>query len=102
MIPAADVVFSPGFPFRFSLLPEEGVPHSPLTFPTCPAAEIVTVEVAAALVSADPLLYSSLPAFAVLAFDYLKDGKAVDAAEHAPEYLRLSQAERERNERAEK
>jgi len=41
-------------------------------------------------------------AFAVLAFDYLKEGKAVDAAEHAPEYLRLSQAERERNERAEK
>lgn len=41
-------------------------------------------------------------AFAALAFDYLKDGKAVDAAEHAPEYLRLSQAERERNERAEK
>lgn len=38
-------------------------------------------------------------AFGILAFDYLKEGKAVDAAEHAPEYLRLSQAERERNER---
>ena len=38
-------------------------------------------------------------AFGVLAFDYLKEGKVVNAADHAPEYLRLSQAERERNER---
>ena len=39
-------------------------------------------------------------AFGMLAFEYLKEGKVVDAASHAPEYLRLSQAERERNERA--
>lgn len=39
-------------------------------------------------------------AFGVIAFDYLKEGRVVDAEEHAPEYLRLSQAERERNERA--
>lgn len=36
-------------------------------------------------------------AFGILAFDYYKEGKAVNAAEHAPEYLRLSQAEREKN-----
>lgn len=36
-------------------------------------------------------------AFGILAFDYYKEGKAISAAEHAPEYLRLSQAERERN-----
>lgn len=35
-------------------------------------------------------------AFAILAFQYLKEGKYVAAREHAPEYLRLSQAERER------
>lgn len=35
-------------------------------------------------------------AFVMLAFRYLKEGKAVDAKKHAPEYLRLSQAERER------
>ena len=34
--------------------------------------------------------------FAMLAFQYLKEKKAVDARDHAPEYLRLSQAERER------
>lgn len=36
---------------------------------------------------------------AVLAGQYLKEGKAVTAAAHKPEYLRLSQAERERMER---
>ena len=34
--------------------------------------------------------------FAMLAFQYLKEKKVVDAKDHAPEYLRLSQAERER------
>ena len=34
--------------------------------------------------------------FAMLAFDYLKEGKFVAARDHAPEYLRLSQAEREK------
>ena len=34
--------------------------------------------------------------FAMLAFRYIKEGKVVDAKDHAPEYLRLSQAERER------
>lgn len=38
-------------------------------------------------------------AFAMLAFSYLKEGKAVPAKDHAPEYLRLSQAEREKAER---
>lgn len=38
-------------------------------------------------------------AFGVLAFDYYKEGKFVEAGEHAPEYLRLSQAEREKFER---
>ncbi|MCR4989673.1 MAG: tRNA (adenosine(37)-N6)-threonylcarbamoyltransferase complex dimerization subunit type 1 TsaB [Lachnospiraceae bacterium] len=37
-------------------------------------------------------------AFAHLAMDYYKEGKAVSCFDHAPEYLRLSQAERERNE----
>ncbi len=37
-------------------------------------------------------------AFGILAADYYKEGKFVSAAEHAPEYLRLSQAEREKNE----
>lgn len=36
-------------------------------------------------------------AFGVLAFDWLKEGKCVSAMDHAPGYLRLSQAERERN-----
>ena len=36
-------------------------------------------------------------AFGVLAFDWYSEGKYVSAMEHAPEYLRLSQAERERN-----
>ncbi|MCD7833592.1 MAG: tRNA (adenosine(37)-N6)-threonylcarbamoyltransferase complex dimerization subunit type 1 TsaB [Lachnospiraceae bacterium] len=36
---------------------------------------------------------------AVLAMQYYKDGKLQTAAEHTPEYLRLSQAEREREER---
>ncbi len=35
-------------------------------------------------------------AFAPLAIRYFKEGKFVTAGEHAPEYLRLSQAERER------
>ncbi len=35
---------------------------------------------------------------AVLAVEYAKEGKVVSAAEHAPEYLRKSQAEREREE----
>lgn len=37
-------------------------------------------------------------AVASLAVKYAKEGKAVSAAEHAPEYLRKSQAEREREE----
>lgn len=40
-------------------------------------------------------------AVAGLAFDYYKAGKMVTAGEHAPEYLRLSQAERERKEKEE-
>ena len=35
-------------------------------------------------------------AFGILAADYYKEGKVVNAADHAPEYLRLSQAEREK------
>ena len=35
-------------------------------------------------------------AFASLALRYLKEGNYVEAAKHAPEYLRLSQAEREK------
>lgn len=38
-------------------------------------------------------------AFAFLALQYLKEGKCVAARDHAPVYLRMSQAERERNER---
>lgn len=38
-------------------------------------------------------------ALGVLAFGYLKDGKTETAAEHKPDYLRLSQAERERIEK---
>ncbi len=38
--------------------------------------------------------------FAMLAFDYLKEGKFVAARDHAPEYLRLSQAEREKAKKA--
>ena len=38
-------------------------------------------------------------AFGMLAFSYIKEGKVVEAGEHAPEYLRLSQAEREKNEK---
>lgn len=41
-------------------------------------------------------------AFAILAFRYLKEGKAVPAAAHVPEYLRLSQAEREKAEKLQK
>lgn len=37
-------------------------------------------------------------AFGFLALSYLKEGKVVKAGDHAPEYLRLSQAERERQE----
>lgn len=37
--------------------------------------------------------------FGILAFDYYKEGKAVAAEQHAPEYLRLSQAEREKKEK---
>ncbi len=32
-------------------------------------------------------------AFGILAFQYLKEGKCVDARDHSPQYLRLSQAE---------
>lgn len=35
-------------------------------------------------------------AFGILAADYYMEGKMVNAADHAPEYLRLSQAEREK------
>ena len=38
-------------------------------------------------------------AFAMLAFQYFKEGKTVAARDHAPEYLRLSQAEREKSEK---
>ena len=41
-------------------------------------------------------------AFGFLALSYLKEGKSVPAAAHAPEYLRLSQAEREKQEALEK
>lgn len=37
-------------------------------------------------------------AFGYLALSYLKEGKTVSYFDHAPSYLRLSQAERERNE----
>lgn len=39
-------------------------------------------------------------AFGFLAAGYYKEGKVVDARDHAPEYLRLSQAEREKSEKA--
>ncbi len=39
-------------------------------------------------------------AFGILASTYYKEGKMVSADKHAPEYLRLSQAEREKNEKA--
>lgn len=38
-------------------------------------------------------------AVAALAFTYLKNGQTVSAADHQPDYLRLSQAERERKEK---
>lgn len=38
-------------------------------------------------------------AFGMLAFQYLQEGRRVDAREHVPEYLRLSQAEREKKEK---
>ena len=38
-------------------------------------------------------------AVAALAFIYLKNGQIVSAEEHQPDYLRLSQAERERKEK---
>lgn len=38
-------------------------------------------------------------AFAFLAISYLKEGKCVAAKDHVPEYLRLSQAEREKAEK---
>ena len=38
-------------------------------------------------------------AVASLAFSYVKEQKTESAADHAPDYLRLSQAEREKNER---
>ena len=41
-------------------------------------------------------------AVGTLAFAYVKQGKMEDAAAHNPEYLRLSQAERERNEEMER
>lgn len=39
-------------------------------------------------------------AFGILASTYYKEGKVVMAEQHAPEYLRLSQAEREKNEKS--
>ena len=41
----------------------------------------------------------SASAVAALGMEYFRQGKAVPAAEHAPDYLRLSQAERERLEK---
>lgn len=41
-------------------------------------------------------------AFGVLALEYFREGKYVPAKEHAPEYLRLSQAEREKAEKESK
>ena len=41
----------------------------------------------------------SAAAVAVLGMEYFRQGKCVTAAEHVPEYLRMSQAERERLER---
>lgn len=41
-------------------------------------------------------------AVGALAFRYIKEGKIQDAAKHHPEYLRLSQAERERKEEMER
>lgn len=41
-------------------------------------------------------------ALGTLAFSYAKEGKLEDAAAHMPDYLRLSQAERERNEEIER
>lgn len=41
-------------------------------------------------------------AFGFLALSYLQEGKVVSAKDHAPEYLRLSQAEREKKEAKEK
>lgn len=41
-------------------------------------------------------------AVATLGLEYLREGKTVSAAEHKPDYLRLSQAERERLEREKK
>ena len=38
-------------------------------------------------------------AVAALAFQYLQDGRTVSAVEHQPDYLRLSQAQRERKEK---
>ena len=40
-------------------------------------------------------------ALGVLAMEYLKAGKTETAAEHRPDYLRLSQAERERAQKQE-
>lgn len=40
--------------------------------------------------------------FAFLAFEKLRKGEVVPAADHAPEYLRLSQAEREKAAKKEK
>ncbi|MBO4461472.1 MAG: tRNA (adenosine(37)-N6)-threonylcarbamoyltransferase complex dimerization subunit type 1 TsaB [Lachnospiraceae bacterium] len=45
------------------------------------------------------LARQSAASVCVLAADMIKEGKTVDAAMMRPEYLRLSQAERERNER---
>ena len=39
-------------------------------------------------------------AFAMLAFQYIKEGRIVAAKDHVPEYLRLSQAEREKCEKS--
>ena len=40
----------------------------------------------------------SAASVATLGMEYFKEGKVVKASEHVPDYLRLSQAERERNE----
>lgn len=40
----------------------------------------------------------SAASIATLGLELFKQGKAIDAKDHVPEYLRLSQAERERNE----
>ena len=57
--------------------------------------ELVTVPMIFA--SPDKCMQSA-GSVAVLGMKYFNEGKTVPASQHAPEYLRLSQAERERNE----